>query len=185
MEECHLERGRGAGVLGLEKHEAATVAHRHSFMKPEELAQTAHPFIQGMKPQFLEKLAEFAMQASFEHSEWVFRETELANRFYLILNGLVVIEAQSESGPATVIQGLRGGEVLGWSWLIAPEQWSFSARAVERTDAIFFYGTRLREACEKDPEFGYEILKKVTMVLVDRLQATRRLLLGRKTYSAV
>lgn len=152
-------------------------------MKPEELAQSAHPFLHGMTPQHLAKLAEFAMPVTFEHSEWVFRETELANRFYLILNGLVVIESQEEVGPATVIQGLRGGEVLGWSWLIAPEQWSFSARAVERTDAIFFYGTRLREACEADPDFGYEILKKITLVLVDRLQATRRLLLGRKLFN--
>src|SRR5687768_16539078 len=105
-------------------------------MNLEELTNTAHPFLDGMKPKYLEKLAEFAMPAHFQHGEWVFRETELANRFYLILKGLVVIEAQGEVGPATVIQGLRGGDVLGWSWLVSPEQWSFSARAIEKTEAI-------------------------------------------------
>ena len=64
--------------------------------------------------------------------------------------------------------------MLGWSWLFPPYYWHFDARAVEDTEAVFIYGTPLREECESDPELGYEILKRVALVMMKRLQATRR-----------
>jgi len=63
--------------------------------------------------------------------------------------------------------------VLGWSWLFPPYNWHFSARAVEPTTAIFFYGTRLREECEDDPAFGFELMKRVAAIVIQRLQVTR------------
>jgi len=35
--------------------------------------------------------------------------------------------------------------------------------------AIFFYGTRLREQCEQDPAFGYELMKRTAEVVIKRL----------------
>ena len=67
--------------------------------------------------------------------------------------------------------------MLGWSWLFPPYYWHFDARALEPTTAIFFYGTRLREQCEQDHDFGYEIMKRMTQVVIQRLQATRKQLL--------
>ena len=75
------------------------------------------------------------------------------------------------------IQTLTAGHVLGWSWLFPPYYWHFDARALEPTRAIFFYGTRLREECEQDPDLGYALMKRVTQVLINRLQATRRQIL--------
>jgi CRP/FNR family transcriptional regulator, cyclic AMP receptor protein len=42
------------------------------------------------------------------------------------------------------------------------------------TDAIFFYGTRLREACGNDRNLGYEFLKRVSKIVVKRIQAAER-----------
>ena len=50
----------------------------------------------------------------------------------------------------------------------------FDARALEPTAAIFFYGTRLREQCEDDRDFGYEMMKRMTQIVIDRLQSTRK-----------
>lgn len=43
--------------------------------------------------------------------------------------------------------------------------------------ATFFYGKRFREECEQDPVFGYELMKRTTAVVIERLQATRKQLL--------
>jgi hypothetical protein len=48
---------------------------------------------------------------------------------------------------------------------------------VEPTEAVFFYGTRLREQCEDDHDLGYELMKRMASVIIHRLQATRRHLL--------
>jgi hypothetical protein len=64
--------------------------------------------------------------------------------------------------------------VLGWSWLFPPYLWHFDARAVTPPKAIFFYGTRLRELCEENHDLGYELMKRVSEIVIRRLQATRR-----------
>jgi hypothetical protein len=46
------------------------------------------------------------------------------------------------------------------------------------TTAIFFYGTILGEYCEKDHSLGYDLLKRMSAVVVTRLQAAPKELLS-------
>ena len=136
-----------------------------------------HPFLTGLNPEHLEILADCAMQTQFEPNQMIFREGEVANRFYLILEGKVALESASKEHGMVPIETIGPSDVLGWSWLFPPYYWHFDARALEPTRAIFFYGTRLRERCEEDHDLGYELIKRTAQVLMHRLQATRRQLL--------
>lgn len=107
----------------------------------------------------------------------IFREGNLANRFYLLQRGKVILEAARAENSPVPIQIIGEGDVLGWSWLFSPFYWHFDARALEPTQSIFLYGTRLREQCETDRDFGYELMKRVCLVLIQRLQTTRKQLL--------
>ena len=98
----------------------------------------------------------------------IFRESELADRFYLIETGKVILESSD---------GL-GDPLLGWSWMFPPHIWNFTARAVEPTTAIFFDGAILREYCEKDHSLGYELLKRMSLVMNRRMQAARNKMLA-------
>ena len=62
--------------------------------------------------------------------------------------------------------------------MFPPNTWHFTARAVEPTTAIFFYGTILREYREKDHLLGYELLKRMTVVMNRRMQAARNKMLA-------
>jgi len=62
--------------------------------------------------------------------------------------------------------------------MFPPYVWHFTARAVERTEAIFFYGTILREYCERDHSLGYELFKRMSAVMIKRLQAAREKMLA-------
>src|ERR1041385_905669 len=115
-----------------------------------EKAVVSHPFVEGMSPAHLRVLSECAMFTQFGAGQIVFREGEIANRFYLLQRGKVSLETQGADGGMVTIQILAAGDVLGWSWLFAPYYWHFSACALEFTPAIFFYGTRLRERCDQD-----------------------------------
>ena len=137
----------------------------------------AHPFLAGMKPEHLRTLNDNAMMMSYQPGEVIFREGDPANRFYLIQKGKVTLESSRRESEPVLIQSIGPGDVLGWSWLFPPYYWHFDARAVEPTEAIFFYGTRLREQCERDHDLGYELMKRMASVIIHRLQATRRHLL--------
>lgn len=135
----------------------------------------AHPFMKDMSAAHIATLTECAMEVSFEAGETIFRQGDPANRFYLLESGKVQLEAVN--GVHIPIQTVGAGEVLGWSWLFPPYQWQFAAVALEPTKAVFLYGSRLRELCDKNLDLGSCLLRATAAVLINRLQATRRQLI--------
>ena len=142
-------------------------------LEPMAMRVALHPFLAGMNRAELALLTDCAMVVHFNPGEVIFREGELANRFYLIETGKVILESSGRAGDPVIIDRVGAGELLGWSWMFPPYVWHFSARAVERTEAIFFYGTILREYCERDHSLGYELFKRMSAVMIKRLQAAR------------
>ena len=134
-----------------------------------------HPFLKGFTAEQIDVLAANAMPVEFGTGEIIFNEGDAANRFYLILNGRVALESDDNEDNKTVeIEQIGANDVLGWSWMFPPYYWRFTARALEPTEAIFFYGTRLRDECERDPRLGMILSHRAGEVAVHRLQATRK-----------
>jgi CRP/FNR family transcriptional regulator, cyclic AMP receptor protein len=137
-----------------------------------------HPFLAGMNRMQLALLTDRAMATHFKTGETILSEGEFANRCYLIETGKVVLEFGGSFGEPLMIETIGAGDLLGWSWMFPPYTWQFTARAIEPTTTIFFYGTILREHCEKDHSFGYELLKRISAVMVKRLQAGHKQMLS-------
>ena len=146
-------------------------------MQTLEPVLAEHPFFQGLAPEYLRVLVGCASNVRFEAGQQIFREGEEANEFYLIRHGKVALEVYVPGRGSITIQTLGVGEILGWSWLVAPFQWRFDARAVELTRAIALDGKCLRTKCEDDPRLGFALLKRFAHVMTERLQATRLQLL--------
>jgi CRP-like cAMP-binding protein len=135
------------------------------------------PFFKGLNSQQLQLLAGSALEMKFETGATIFEEGSPANRFYLILTGRVELSSEMEDRNVIPVQTLGPGDDLGWSWLFPPYSMHFTARALEPTTAIFFYGTRLREQCEQDHELGYQLMKRIAEVATQSLRATQRRLM--------
>jgi CRP-like cAMP-binding protein len=132
-----------------------------------------HPFLAGMNRTQLALLTDCAMPVHFKKGQTIFREGEMANRFYLIESGKVVLESGDGLGKPVLIETIGAGDLLGWSWMFPPYTWRFTARAAEPTAAIFFYGTILREYCERDHSLGFELFKRMAPVMIKRMQNAR------------
>jgi CRP-like cAMP-binding protein len=137
------------------------------------------PFFNGLSAHHLQLLADSAMETQFKPGERIFRHGDPANRFYLILEGKVIIESEVKERGMIPIRTLGPGDDLGWAWLFSPYYMHFSARAINPTRAIFFYGTRLREQCEVNHELGYQLMKRIAEVVVQNLNATQQRLMER------
>src|SRR4029450_12510797 len=81
-------------------------------------------------------------------------------------------------GESIPIQIVGAGDLLGWSWMFPPYVWQFTARAIEPTTALFFYAVILRGYCEKDHSLGYELLQRISAVMVPRRQAAHAKMLS-------
>ncbi|NJN83456.1 MAG: cyclic nucleotide-binding domain-containing protein [Caldilineaceae bacterium] len=132
-----------------------------------------HDFFKGMAAHHIEFVVGCAKNARFDPGALLFREGEAANDFYLIRHGMVSIELLVLGRGVVPIQTVGRNDVLGWSWLFEPYHWHFQARAVELTRTLIFDGRCLRDACERDHDLGYALMKRFAGIMVQRLEATR------------
>ena len=153
----------------------------HSIRYPDlEQRLAAHPFLKGMSQHHIELLALCAMPTEFDAGQMILRQGEPASGFYLIETGTVVLEGKGADGKSVIIDTVSAGDPLGWSWLFSPYLWSFDARATEPCTAICFSGILLRQHRDDDLTFGHELHKRMSEVMVRRLQAARNTLITRK-----
>ncbi len=138
---------------------------------------TAHPFFKGLQDEYFALLVGCASNVRVDAGAMILREGEEANHFYLIRSGTVSIQVMTPNKGPVIIQTLQEGDILGWSWLVAPFTWHFDAKAVELTRLIALDGKCLRTKCESDHGLGYELLKRFADIMTKRLESTRLQLL--------
>ena len=132
-----------------------------------------HPFLQGLTPDHLKFVVDCAVEENFPAGHNLLTEGDAANQFYLICTGKVALGTFVPGRGLTTIQTLENGELIGWSWLVPPYQWRFSALTISAVHTITLDANKLREQCDHNPDFGYEFTKRVLLVMGQRLTATR------------
>ncbi len=146
-------------------------------METLERILAQHPFFEELAPNHLQLMVGCAANVRFNAGDYLFHEGEDARTFYLLREGRIALELPVTNREPISIERLDEGDVLGWSWLIPPYRWHFDARATEPVRALALDGVCLRNKCESDHDLGYELMKRFTPLIAQRLQASRRHLL--------
>jgi CRP/FNR family cyclic AMP-dependent transcriptional regulator len=136
-----------------------------------------HPFFAGFNDKHIKLITGCAKNVRFDEGHHLFREGDAADQFYVIREGMVAVHVLAPQTGFITVQTVGEGDVLGWSWLFPPHRWHFDARITRPTRALAFDGKCLRTKCDKDHDLGYELLKRFTRLVVERLEATRLQLL--------
>ena len=136
-----------------------------------------HRFFAGLSNADHKFIAGCARNHRFNAGQYLFREGEAANEFFLVRHGRVALEILPPGRPPIVFATVGEGDIVGFSWLAPPYRWMFDARAVDLVRAIGIDAACLRGKCDADPRLGYEMAKRLMPVLVSRLHATRLQLL--------
>jgi len=141
----------------------------------DELA--AHPFFVDLPDPVVLAVAPLVARLDADARQVLGREGDPAGTFYLLTAGRVALEVHSAGHQPAVLETLRAGDVVGWSWLVPPYRWHFDAVAMEPVSALAVDGARLRAEMDADPVLGYALAARFIPVIVDRLQSTRLRLL--------
>jgi CRP-like cAMP-binding protein len=131
-------------------------------------------FFRELPDEIRDFLAAHAKLRRLGEGEVLFHFAERARHFYLLLSGHISVEVAAIEGPSLQLQELGPGMVLGWSWLIPPNRWSFQARAQTPVEVIEFDGAAVLAQCESNPVFGYVLLKRFSKLMSERLQHARQ-----------
>ncbi|MFI1994524.1 Crp/Fnr family transcriptional regulator [Actinoplanes sp. NPDC020271] len=132
-----------------------------------------HDFAADVPAEWLSRWAAHGRPVFHASRTRLFSTGDPATRFWLINSGAVVLDLPVPGRGDIVIERLRHGSVLGWSWLIAPYRWRFGALVAEDMHAIEFSAARIRDLIAEDPEMGRDLNSRFLTVLADRLQAAR------------
>jgi CRP/FNR family cyclic AMP-dependent transcriptional regulator len=131
------------------------------------------PAFNGMSEEHLALIAGCAQNKVFEDGEYLMREGNPANTFFVIRNGRVAMEIFVPQRGGVMIETIDDGDLLGWSWLMPPFRVHLDARALGPVHVVAFDAACLRGKADEDPVLGYELMKRFIPVIVERLQATR------------
>ena len=146
---------------------------------PESIADLVanHPLLSGLPGDTVALVAGCARNVAFGAGELLIAEGDPADSLYLIRRGRVALEVRAPGRGNLIIDTLPPGQALGWSWLFPPYRWSFDARALDPVGVLSIDATCLRAKAEADPAFGYELMKRLGAIILQRLQAARLRLL--------
>ena len=132
-----------------------------------------HNFFKEFNDDHLQLLAGCGINRQVQEGEYLFRMGEAANHFFLIRRGRLSLELNSPAKGPCILSTHQCGEVIGWAWIFPPYQWTYDCRALSDVSLTVLDGQCLRQKCEDDPELGYQMMKRFSLIMVQRLKATR------------
>lgn len=130
-------------------------------------------FFAGLNDAAIDFVAANARERKLAAGKVLFQQGERAEHFYLLLEGHVSLGIPALEGPALELQDIGPGQIAGWSWLLPPHLWSFQARAATAIRFLEFDGVTILAHCEEEPAFGYELIKRFSGLMSERLHFAR------------
>jgi CRP-like cAMP-binding protein len=133
----------------------------------------AHPFFKGLDSRYLKLIVECAARQTFTPGQFLCRDDGEATSFYVIHHGRVAVEIYRARRGALTIQTIGEGEVLGWLWFDQPYHWHLDARALDLTRVISLEVQGLMDRCNRDHDFGYELMRRYAHHLAVQFRVTK------------
>ena len=143
-------------------------------MAPEQASMLSqHAFFKGLAPEVIDLVASCAQEIEFSAGQYICHEDDQADQFYVLLQGHVALQISSPGHGARTFLTVGAGEVFGVNWLVAPYRWTYDAKALDDTKAVVLNAVCLRHKCEADHDLGFELMKRVMPILIERLHICR------------
>jgi CRP-like cAMP-binding protein len=143
--------------------------------QPDDFAGFA--VLRRLTPVQRSTLAALTRPVAYADGAQLFEDGASADECWLIRTGLVSLASSVPGRGLVEIQTLSAGDVLGWSWLVPPHHWHFTATAKTAVEALEFDAVRLRALAADDPALGYPLALGLLESLLLRLQSSRSRLL--------
>ncbi|MQG76248.1 MAG: cyclic nucleotide-binding domain-containing protein [SAR202 cluster bacterium] len=107
----------------------------------------------------------------------IFSEGAPDTHLYVITAGQVAFQKSMRAPHAvwprhTTVAVCQPGELIGWSTLIAPFQYTLSALAWSPTTLLRFESSSLCSTLETQPGLGFKVMRSVAAVVSRRLKQT-------------
>ena len=126
----------------------------------------------GIRPEGLERIAAICSEQSFRVGDVVFREGDVGDKLFLILDGKVRISREVSGMGEEALAVLGPGQAFGEMALIDEFPRSADARVHERCRLLVLTKEQLEDLLLLEKDLAYEILWNFVRILSARLRET-------------
>jgi len=130
---------------------------------------------EGLSTSQFERLEAISSEQKVQKGQWLFREGEEAEQFYLIKYGaielLTIVDEKIEI-PISMVRPKNG--CIGIAALISPFHYTLSARAAHDSNLLVFKRKDLEKLKQDDPGLVCIIMNNLAQKLLARLKETRQ-----------
>lgn len=127
----------------------------------------------GLPPIDLEKIAAVIVVKALEKGDYLFREGDAAQGFYIVQNGAVNVHRVTAAGKEQVIHVFRTGESFAEVALASPAGYPADARALEPSQVLLVQKDGILELLKRQPELALRMLGSMSThlrVLVGQIE---------------
>jgi CRP/FNR family transcriptional regulator, cyclic AMP receptor protein len=126
----------------------------------------------GIHPRGLERIASICAEETYRLGDVVFREGDIGDKLYLILDGKIRISREVAGMGEEALAVLGAGQAFGEMSLIDDFPRSADARVHERCRLLVLTKEALEDLLFLDKDLAYEILWNFVRILSSRLRET-------------
>jgi CRP/FNR family transcriptional regulator, cyclic AMP receptor protein len=122
-----------------------------------------------LSDEMLDKLAGAVDVLSFEEREYIFRQGNMADRFYWLKRGKVLFEQRISPTVTVTVGSVKPGYSFGWSAMLEGKYYTADSVCAEFCEVYSVRGQRLKSMLGSDPAMGYAFSQRLVRVLKSRL----------------
>jgi CRP-like cAMP-binding protein len=137
------------------------------------------PMFADVPAEKLQAFAALATETTCAKDATLFKEGDLADKLYILLEGKVLIKVQIASRPDQVCIAVLShpGQLIGWSGFLKENRYTATASCSDDSRLIAMDGAALVKALEADPVTGFTVMRHISEVISGRLRNIQRLVL--------
>lgn len=133
----------------------------------------------------LDRIASSVIEKEYDAGTTIAEEGDEAVELLVLQEGKVAIQIvmpseESETGRRITVDIVTKDEIVGWSALVEPYTYSFTAVCLQKVKALSISSTKLRMLVQDNSKIGYEVQKGLIKVIASRLEETRRVLVSER-----
>ncbi|MFC1505359.1 cyclic nucleotide-binding domain-containing protein [Thermodesulfobacteriota bacterium] len=121
-----------------------------------------------MSDEMLDQMIPITEMNQFDAKDYVFRQGDLADRFYFLVKGKVLLEKRISPEIAISLSSIKPDFSFGWSALLDDENYTMDAVCAEPSQVLSYRAAKLKALSENDHSFGYIMSQRLLRVIKKR-----------------
>ncbi len=123
-----------------------------------------------LSDEMLDQLIPITEMNQFAAQEYIFRQGDLADRFYFLVRGKVLLEQRISPEIAVSLSAVKPGFSFGWSALLDNEIYTMDALCAEPSQMLSFRAEKLKSLFKTNHSLGYIVYQRLLGVLKKRYE---------------